>query len=229
MLNGSHYAAEEELTKYLAAVPELGPATWQGLQQPSGERGLANLPLLMLVNQTPLLLIAGYLLRAVNRFALHRSELAYQDLEAMLKQLAGAGIDNELSQWAGAMVHIHQKRYEEAAADLARLAQSPYLSDADRSEVRACSEQLRGLHQGFVLFGTQRAQLVIGRALIARAGGVQHILTQLLGAERAAQVYAPVAFLSAVSAELPKSAQDALKQGQDLSSKGLNFLKERLK
>lgn len=229
MVSGYHYAAEEELTAYLATVPALGAQALQVLQHDDPQR-LQGLPLLMLFAQTPVLLAAGYLMRAINRFGLGgRSEAAYDDLEAMLHQLGAAGIDNELSQWGWAMVHIHRQHYKEAGVDLDRLAQSPYLSPDDQAEVRSCSQRLSGLNKGFVLFGAQRAQLLILRALIARAGGVLNILTKLLGAEQAAQVYAPLAFLTLVANQLQTGVQGTVKQGEELGNKGLNFIREQLK
>lgn len=227
LLAGYHYAAEEELTAYLNAVPELGAAAWQRLQ--SDERhGIRHAVVITLFTQTPVLLAAGYLMRAINRFELGRSDPAYDDLEAMLQQLGTAGIDNELSQWAWAMVHIHRKRYDEAAADLLRLGDSPYLPASERAEIRRCSANLRSLNRGFVLFGATRAQLLIASALIARAGGVRGILIQLLGAEDAAKVYAPLTLLSAVSGQLASEAHSAAAQGEALGKKGLHFLKQQL-
>lgn len=228
LLAGYHYAAEEELTGYLNAVPELGAAAWQRLQLDE-RHGIHQAVVITLFLQTPVLLSAGYLMRAMNRFAMDRSDRAYDDLEAMLQQLGAAGIDNELSQWAWAMVHIHRKRYDEAAADLARLGASPYLAESERAEILRCSANLRGLNRGFVLFGASRAQLLIASALIARAGGVQNILVQLLGPEDAAKVYAPLTFLSAVAGQLQSGAQSAAEQGEELGRKGLRFLKEQLK
>jgi hypothetical protein len=125
-------------------------------------------------------------------------------------------------------VHIHRKRYDEAAADLARLGNSPYLAERERAEILRCSANLRGLHRGFVLFGSTRAQLLIASALIARAGGMHNILVQLLGPEDAAKVYAPLTFLSAVGGQLQSGAHSAAQQGGELSRKGLQFLKEQL-
>ncbi len=228
MLAGYHYAAEEELTAYLKTVPELGAAAWQQLQN-GPYHDLKGSVVLALFTQTPVLLAVGYLMRAVNRFELDRSDAAYDDLEAMLQQLGAAGIDNELSQWAWAMVHIHRKRYDAAADDLTRLGQSPYLSAAERMEIVRCSETMRGMSGGFVLFGASRAQLVIVRALIARAGGVQNILMQLLGPADAAKVYAPLSFLSEVGQQLQQGAHGALQQGEELGEKGLRYLKDQLK
>ena len=228
LLAGYHYAAEEELSAYLKTVPELGAEAWKELQK-GPYHDLKGGVMLTLFTQMPVLLAAGYLMRAVNRFQLGRSDPAYDDLEAMLQELGAAGIDNELSQWAWAMVHIHRKRYDAAAEDLKRLAQSSYLSAAERMELARCSDNLRGLSGGFVLFGAARAQLVLVRALIARAGGMQNILTQLLGPEEAAKVYAPLAFLSGVGAQLQTGAEGALRQGEALGEKGLHYLKEQLK
>lgn len=230
-LAGYHYAAEEELTGYLSAVPELGAAAWQRLQSEE-RRGIHHAVVITLFSQTPMLLAAGYLLRALNRFELGRSDPAYDDLEAMLQQLGAAGVDNELTQWAWAMVHIHRKRYAEAARDLAQLGESPYLPASERAEILRCSANLRGLGRGFVLFGATRAQLLIVSALIARAGGVHGLLIQLLGPEVAAKVYAPLTLLSAVAGELKSGAQSAAHRGEDvgkeLGKKGLQFLKDQL-
>ena len=146
-----------------------GAGRRRGRASQSGPHHDEGSVVLALFTQTPVLLAVGYLMRAVNRFELDRSDAAYDDLEAMLQQLGAAGIDNELSQWAWAMVHIHRKR-DVAADDLSRPGQSPHLSAAERMEIARCSDTMRGMSGGLVLFGASRAQLVIIRALIARAG-----------------------------------------------------------
>lgn len=201
-----HYAADEELTTYLAEVERLGAATPDRAE----------------------LLAGGYFARALNRFALDRDDPATADLEAGLKQLQSIGVDNELTDWGFALVYARSKRYDEARKHLEKLAASPNLSDADRAEIRACAATLGKWDKGFVPFGKTRAQLVIVRALIARAGGLETIFSSLLGPELGPKVYAPLALIDRVRAQLGAAPHEALDTGKEVSRKGIDVVRGKL-
>ena len=169
---GYHYAAEEELTSYLTNV--------------NGDAQLEA---------------AGYLARAWNRFALRRDDPAYDDLEAALTRFDQMGVDDELVDWGWATVKIHHKQYPEAAKRLEKLAQSPYLSDGERAQVKEYATSLEK-NQGALLFGRERAQIILIRAVIARQGGLEKLLARLVGEETAHKIYQPLAFLHRVESSI---------------------------
>ncbi len=196
---GYHYAAEEELS---ALVVEVESAT-------AADR--APLVIRQLDNWVDAELRAGaHLLRAWNRFGLGRNDKAIEDLEAALQQLDRLGIDNELTQWAWAIVHAHHKRYEEAGKSLDKLAASPHLDEAARTEIKQAAVDVRKAGKDFLPLTGLRSSYYIARALVARAGGLEPLLDALLGPELAAKVKAPLLWVRAVQ----HSAGDLLDEKQ---------------
>lgn len=196
---GYHYAAEEELTGYL------------------GEVDRSTDPL------RPWMKAGGHLARAWNRFALDRDEPANDDLEAALHELDALGVDNELTDWAWALVHCRRGRYPEAAKRLEKLAHSPYLDDKERAEVLAFAGSLEK-KKGRVLFGKQRAQVILIRAAVARAGGLEKVLCRIFGDETGHQIYAPLAYLHHLNA----AVADAGGEVKDAGKHGLDAIKAKL-
>ncbi len=225
-LSDKHYAADEEYASYLQAVTALSNTelAWLSTTQTANIAMSAE-------SMRKALLALGYLSRSANRFALDRDAAAYDDLEAGLKTLQSLGVENELTDWGWMTLHIHRGHYEQAAKSVERLAQSPNLTDEDRTAVRACAGSLRKLDKGFVLFGRKRAQLVLLRALAARAGGVEKILATLLGPENAAKLYRPLAYLEMIRHEVTASGelgQKATDKTKELGQKGYDLIKQRI-
>lgn len=72
------------------------------------------------------LLAAGYFTRANNRQKLEREEAATDDMVRGLECFEHIGVENELTLWAGAVVHQRKGRYEDSARNLEKIAQSEY-------------------------------------------------------------------------------------------------------
>lgn len=230
MLGEKHYAADEELTGYLTGLGSMSAEQRQQLlattstgQKISGEdyhKGLRAL---------------GHATRSFNRFALKRDELGYADLEATLKLVQELGMDNELTDWAQISLALHKKDYAKAGKLLDHLAQSPFLFEEDRAEVKRCAESMTKLDSGFVLFGRTRAQLVVARALLARIGGIKTVLATLavlIGPERSAKLARPVLLLWGTTAVLADDAKrtgaEAVGQGKQLGHKGYHYLRDKV-
>src|SRR5207248_3331529 len=110
-----HYAADEELTHYLAALDESTPESELvfGILSATPEQSKSALK------------AAGLLVRALNRLGLGRRDRAVDDVEAALVELDKLGVKNETTLWMHAFVDFHHGRYEESAASLDELAKSP--------------------------------------------------------------------------------------------------------
>ncbi|WP_257457669.1 hypothetical protein [Archangium lipolyticum] len=224
-----HYASEEELTAYVTeveALPEvdlrlLGQLSHGGATPERTREGL---------------LAAGYFLRAWNRMQLKRDEPAADDVERGLKSLENLGIENELTWWGWAFVHYRREKYPEAAVSLDKLASSPYVDEPTRQELQASAEELRQHGKSLPIFRQHRAALILVRALVARAGGVEELLVTLLGEERARQVYEPVAWmdrvvqgLAAVKGEdVVREAGGVMDKALEAGNQGWSTLKEKL-
>ncbi|MBN8233277.1 hypothetical protein JYK02_37755 [Corallococcus macrosporus] len=221
---GYHYAAEEELTGFLTETerlpPEAFPAIQQGTPAQSREAVLA----------------AGHFLRAWNRMGLKRERAAEDDIEQGLRSLETLGVENELTWWGWAFIHTRRGRYPEAAASLDKLAASPYLEDAERREVHDSAEALRKHGDSLPLFLQTRATVLLGRTLLARAGGLEHVLTVLLGSEQAKRIYAPLVWMdrvrqrtAALSPEqVAQGAGETLDRAREVGNRGWKALQERL-
>lgn len=204
-----HYAAEEELTAYLAAI----------------EREPANEPLVLAKLTLPpadtqkVLRAAGHFARAWNRMGLGRNETAAEDIKLALVDLEGLGIDNELTQWGWAFVHHQQQNYAESAKQLEKLALSPHLDEATRAEIKASAAALSANSNAPVL-GRARGGVIIGKALLSRAGGLDHILDVAVGSDAATQAKKPLEWLRTSREQLaqaidPKAKLDAVKRAID--------------
>jgi hypothetical protein len=181
--NHRHYAAEEELSAYLAELD--APAARALLQTVPGQTE----PFLMLRG-------VGRLARGWNRLQLDRDEQGLEDLDGGLADLRSAGVENELTLWLWAVVHARRGRPAEAARALEQLAQSPYLGADARAEVQGCAASLRspGKLPGMLLEG--RALLLVGRALLARWGGVEKLVATVAGPDAARRLVTPVTALA---------------------------------
>jgi hypothetical protein len=207
-----HYAAEEDLTAYLATIesePIQEPLVFAKLNVPANEahKGLRA---------------AGHFARAWNRMGMNRDDAAAEDLKEALKDLEGLGIDNELTQWAWAFVHAQQGNYAESAVQLEKLAQSPHLDEKTRAEIRADAKAL-GENKKVPVLGKAKAAAILGQALLKRGGGLEHILDVIVGSEEAAK---PIAWLKGSRDQLAQNVGGAAK---DLAGSKLDAIKQAVK
>jgi hypothetical protein len=221
-----HYAAEEELTAYLAEVETL-PDDVLGLLRDQGTTA---------EQEREGLLALGYFLRAWNRMQLERDEQATDDVERGLGALEKLDIENELTWWGWALVHYRRERYAESAANLDKLALSPYLDEPTRQELQTSADELRMHGKSLPVFRQQRAAVILARALVARAGGLEKILVTVLGEERAKQVYEPLVWMDRVqlglaevkTEDVVREAGGVLDKAREAGNQGLSTLKEKL-
>ncbi|MSP63114.1 MAG: hypothetical protein EXR72_22805 [Myxococcales bacterium] len=226
-----HYAAEEELDEFLVEASRIQPADLAELSAITSRTGPQSVEILNAI---------GHFARAWNRMGLGRDKAAEEDIEAALTALDRIGIDNEATQWGWAFIHYRRGRYPEAGQALAKLARSPHLDEATRKEIQSSADQLLssggsgGKH--IALFSRARAGALIGRALVARAGGLEHILATLLGPERGKKAYQPIAWLDRLQANaatvdaaaLKEGARDVADRSKEAGKKGLDFLKSKV-
>lgn len=225
-----HYAAEEELSGYLQTLLSMAPADIAQLEVSSqGKVSVSG------ADYHKGLRAAGHLTRSFNRFALKRDARGYEDLEAALGLIEQLGVHNELTDWAALSLALHKKDYTQAARHLDSLAQSPYLSDDERAEVKACAASMARLDEGFVLFGRQRALLTVSRAAFARIGGIKTVLATLailIGPDRTLQVTQTALVLWSVGSVLAQDAEskskEALEQGKELGHKGYELIQRQV-
>ncbi|MBN1210446.1 MAG: hypothetical protein JXB05_36670 [Myxococcaceae bacterium] len=221
---GYHYAAEEELNAFLAETEALPAEDFPGIKGATAEQSRETL------------LAAGYFLRARNRMGLKRERLAEEDIERGLRSLEKVGVENELTWWGWAFIHFRRERYEQSAKYLDKLAASPYLGEKERREVQASADELRRHGEQLPIFLQARAALILGQALVARAGGLENLLVIVLGPERAKQVYAPIAWMDrvrqGVGALTPEKfaheAAGTLDKAREAGGEGLEALKQKL-
>lgn len=229
-----HYAAEEELTAYLEEVGQLSDAELDLLSD-------AELLLTLQQGSTAeqkreFLWAMGYFPRAWNRMRLERDEQAADDVERGLKSLEKLGIENELTWWGWALVHYRRERYAESAASLDKLARSPYLDEPTRQELQARTDELRTHGKSLPLFQQHRAALLLVRALVARAGGLEKLLVTVLGEEQAKQVYEPLVWMDRVqrgvaevkTEDVVREAGGVLDKAREAGNQRLDALKEKL-
>lgn len=212
-----HYAAEEELTAAIATLDTITADQLLGW----GER----------VSREETLhggRAAAYFLRAWNRMGLKRDDAAADDLEKGLAELQIIGVDNELTQWGWAFVHARRERPEQAAEQLDKLAHSPNLDEKTRAELAEAAADLRKSGKGIPLLLQTRAMVIIGQALLARAGGFERVLEELLGPEKAKQVLTPLTWLVRAREKLAQSPGQVVEQGKQLGARGLELLKEKM-
>jgi hypothetical protein len=218
---GYHYAAEEELTGYL-----------NNLQSADAEmKRLLGLPVMPGGPPTMMPLeVAGYLARSWNRFALKRDEPANQDLEAALTRLETLGVEDELVDWGWAVLHTRRKKYPEAAKRLEKLSQSPFLSEDERRQVKEYAASMEK-NQGAILFGAERAQFILVRAVIARNGGLEKVLCKVFGDELGKQIYQPLNSFHRLHHAVAGAGGSVTEVGgkvSDVGKQGLDALKHKL-
>ncbi len=219
-----HYAAEEELNAFISETEALKVEDFPGFERASAR------------DTRELVLATGHFLRAWNRMGLKRERAAEDDLESGLKSLEKLGIENELTWWTWAFLHYRRQRYEESAKYLDKLALSPYLSEQERKDIQASAGDMRRHGDSVPIFMQARAGLILGQALIARAGGLEHILITLLGPEKAKEIYAPIAWMDRVRQglgelspeKLASESGGALDKAREAGSKGLDALRQKL-
>lgn len=219
-----HYAAEEELNTFLADAEALSPKDFPPLAYSTPERSREGL------------LATGHFLRAWNRMGLKRERAAEDDIESGLRSLEKLGIENELTWWGWAFIHFRRERYEESAKNLDKLAASPYLGEAERKEIAASAGEMRQHGDKLPIFLQARAALILGQALIARAGGLENILVTVLGPEQGKEIYAPIAWMDRVRQgvgeltpeKLAHEAGGTLDKAREAGGKGLDALRQKL-
>ncbi len=222
---GYHYAAEEEITRYLADLERASAADLDNLgttlrRSSEDGRDIAR--------------AAGHFFRAWNRFGLGRERSAEEDLAAGLDALDRAKIENELTLWARAFLAIRHQQPAQAADALDKLAKSPYLSVEVRNEIQEAAD---GIRQGKPnsTIGQARAVAIVVPALIARAGGLESILCTLIGEKHGRQVSAKLAWLSRIRSgfgavdkeSLERGAVDLASRGRGAAEHGFNAIKDR--
>lgn len=221
---GYHYAAEEELNAFISETESLPAKDFPTLKDTTPEQSKETL------------LATGYFLRAWNRMGLKRERAAEDDVERGLRSLEKLGVENELTWWGWAFIHFRRERYEESAKYLDKLAASPYLGASERQEVQASAEEMRKHGDRLPIFLQARAAVILGQALIARAGGPEKLLVTVLGPERAKQVYAPIAWMDRVRQGVGSLSVDTVARGagetldaaREVGGKGLEALKQKL-
>ncbi|MBE4751730.1 hypothetical protein G4177_26520 [Corallococcus sp. ZKHCc1 1396] len=221
---GYHYAAEEELNAFLIEAERLPAEDFGSIR--------GSTP----AQSREMVLAAGHFLRAWNRMALKRQPAAEDDIEQGLRSLQTLGVENELTWWGWAFIHARRERYAEAAASLDKLAASPFLEEPERREVHDSAEALRKHGDSLPVFQQARAGLLLGRALLARAGGLEHVLTVALGPEQAKQLHEPIAWMERVRQgtatlapeQVAQGAGETLDRAREAGSKGWDALKQRL-
>lgn len=198
--NGRHYAAEEELDAYLAELD--GPAA-------------AALLVFVRGQQDPFLTLRGVgrLVRGYNRLQLGRDEPALADLEAGLRDLEAGGVENEGTLWMWALLHARRGRPAEAAS-LERLSGSPFLEPEARGEIERSAASLRSSGGKPDTLVQARALVLVGRALLARAGGAEAVLARVAGPEAARRVVAPAASLVELQAKVARASDPARLAGE---------------
>ena len=211
-----HYAAEEELSTVLVDLEAAHPpdfSSWAHGEVTAEEAFHA-------------FRATGFFLRAWNRMGLEREEPAADDLEKGLAELKAIGVDNELTQWGWAVVHAHRGRYADAAVELDTLASSPNLDGATKQELAEASKAMRSNGKGIPVLLQTRAMWIVGQALLARSGGVEHILVTLLGEEDGKRLALPVTWLERARRALSQSPGAVLDKGRALGSTGLEALQK---
>lgn len=212
-----HYAAEEELTAAIAMLETMTADELLGWgDRVSREQSLHGGR------------AAGYFLRAWNRMGLERDDAAADDLEKGLAELETIGVDNELTQWGWAFVHARRERPEKAAEQLDKLSQSPNLDEKTRAELADAAKELRASGKGIPLMLKTRAMVIIGQAMLARAGGLEAVLEAALGKEKAQRLLAPMTWLQRAREQLATSPGQVVDQGKALGAKGLELLKDKV-
>jgi hypothetical protein len=168
--------------------------------------------------------------------ALERERAAEDDIERGLRSLEKLGVENELTWWGWAFIHFRRERYEESAASLDKLAASPYVGEKERQEIHACAQELRGHGDRLPIFLQARAAVILGQALIARAGGPEKLLVTVLGPELAKELYTPLAWMDRVRQgmgevspeQVASGAGDALGAAREAGGRGWEALKQKL-
>lgn len=194
MQNKYFYAADEEFSSFIDAVREL-PLT-------------ENEEIALFLHISPRqvrsgALIGGYFVRAFNRLSLQLVEEATQDMKDGLNELASLGIENELTYFGWAFVHVKQKHYEEASQSLQKLAKSPFLKSEERLEIEELSKRLKSMERSKIpLFTQERGFLLLSQVLLARLGGLEGLFSRIFGSEQGAQIYQNITWLKQMQISL---------------------------
>jgi hypothetical protein len=234
------FASDEELTAYLDEIESAPEADFAvaaeiGSGGVSWARTAEGKPAPPAVVLREVLRAAGYFTRAYVRTKLDRDEAATDDTEKGLEALDRIGIENELTMWGWALVHQRRGRYEESARSLEKLAESPYLDERAKTDIRAAAADMKKHEGSASWFHQQKTTAAIVQALVARAGGAENILAVVLGPERAKQIFAPFLAISSARETLRDMAMkergrfDGLAGGaKESGKKALGGLRDRL-
>lgn len=179
--SGYHYAAEEELDAYLAALAELDPDGLAGRIDPHTTDRQLYLGLRAF----------GHLGRAWNRHGLGRTEGSNQDLERGLEDLEAAGIENELTDWLWVVLHTRKEDFEAASLRMEKLAAMPELAPDTRAAFQGVARELRGTRK-LPVYAETKAGVLVAHALVQRGGGYEKLLALFVGPERARRIVEPI-------------------------------------
>jgi len=127
----------------------------------------------------------------------------FSDKAFVFYELSRAEVQDTWPVWWGwTFVHFKRGRHVQAGQSQGQLAESPYLDPQTRDELRQSAKALRegGDPEGlFGVLGKGKAAWLIGKALLARAGGIEGIASFLLTEQDAAKVNARLQWMARVS------------------------------
>lgn len=123
--------------------------------------------------------------------------------------------------------------YPEAAEQLDKLANSPHITKKESDELHELAQQMRE-NKSFPIYGEAKAMTLVVSALIARAGGIEKLLTPIIGADATKKILEPFQWMARVKkgmSEVSVSnagdiAKDAAAEGKALTQKGLELFKK---
>jgi hypothetical protein len=221
-----HYAAEEELGGYIEEVVATDPNKY-ALGASSEPYPGTKVPPWIAAKET--LLAAGYFTRAYNRQKLEREEPATDDMVRGLECFEHIGVENELTLWAGAVVYQRKGRYDDSARNLEKLADSEYLDEDAKKEIRAAAVDVKKQSKDQGWFHKERTTVAVTRAVVARLGGAESILAFFIGKEEAHSFFAPFEAMSKLREQLRDAAKKEGAVAEEKGKKAFGDLKSKLK
>lgn len=112
------------------------------------------------------------------------------------------------------------RRFDQSATELDKLAQSPHLDEKTRTELTAAAVSMRSQEHALPLMLEARATFILAQALLSRAGGVEHLLSLVVGDEHAKQLALPLTWLERTRRGLAgASPASAWQKGKELLKK----------
>lgn len=220
-----HYAAEEDLTGYIKEVVETDPNKY-ALGSSSEPIPGTKVPPWIAAKET--LLAAGYFTRAYNRQKLEREDPATDDMVRGLECFEHIGVENELTLWTGAVVYQRKGRYDDSARNLEKLADSSFLDDEAKKDIRAAAADVKKQSKEQGWFHEERTTMAVTRAVIARLGGAENILAFFIGKEEAHSFFAPFEAMSKLREQLRDAAKKESAVAEEKGKKAFGDLKGKL-